>query len=95
MKIMKTAQAGALESSDVLVTVSPNPEGGIKVELDTKPLIKKQFGRQIEKVICETVEELGAEDAMIKAQDKGALDYTYRARVQSAIERALMQPEGE
>lgn len=95
MNIMKTAQAGALESSDVLVTVSPNPEGGIKVELDTKPVIKKQFGGQIEKVIRDTVEELGAEDVIIKAQDKGALDYTYRARVQSAIERALMQPERE
>lgn len=90
MKIMKTAQAGALESSDVLVTASPNPEGGIKVELETKPVIKKQFGRQIEKVIRETVEELRVEDIMIKAQDKGALDYTYRARVQSAVERALM-----
>lgn len=89
MKIMKTAQAGALESSDVFVTVSPNPEGGVKVELETKPAIKKQFGQQIEKVIRETVEELGVEDIMIKAQDKGALDYTYRARVQSAIERAL------
>lgn len=90
MKIMKTAQAGALESSDVLVTVSPNPERGIKVELETKPVIKKQFGRQIDKVIHETVEELGVEDITIKAQDKGALDYTYRARVQSAVERALM-----
>lgn len=90
MKIMKTAQAGALESSDVLVTVSPNPEGGVKIELETKPVIKKQFGWQIEKVIRETVEELGVEDITIKAQDKGALDYTYRARVQSAVERALI-----
>lgn len=95
MKIIKTAQAGALESGDVLVTVSSNPEGGIKVELDTKPVIKKQFGGQIEKVIREAVEKLGVEDVIIKAQDKGALDYTYRARVQSAIERALIQPEGE
>lgn len=90
MKITKTAQAGAVESSDVLVTVAPNPEGGIKVELETKRVIEKQFGKQIENVIRETVEELGVEDVVVKAQDKGALDYTYRARVQAAIERASL-----
>ncbi|TGE32218.1 citrate lyase acyl carrier protein [Desulfosporosinus sp. Sb-LF] len=89
MKINRTAQAGAIESSDVLVTVAPNPDGGIKVELETKRVIQKQFGKQIEKVILETAEKLGVEDVVIKAQDKGALDYTYRARVQAAIERAL------
>jgi citrate lyase subunit gamma (acyl carrier protein) len=90
MKIIKTAQAGAVESSDVLVTVEPNPEGGIKVELETKRVIEKQFGHQIEKVIRETVQEFGAEDVIVKAQDKGALDYTYRARVQAALERATL-----
>jgi len=88
MKIIKTAQAGAVESNDVLVIVAPNPEGGIQIELETKRVIKKQFGLQIEKVIREKVEELGVEDVIVKAQDKGALDYTYRARVQAAVERA-------
>ncbi|AFM39735.1 citrate lyase acyl carrier protein [Desulfosporosinus acidiphilus SJ4] len=88
MKINKTAQAGAIESSDVLVTVAPNPEGGIKVELETKRVIQKQFGKQIEKVILETVKQKGIDNALIKAQDKGALDYTYRARVLTALERA-------
>ncbi|MGC7872863.1 citrate lyase acyl carrier protein [Desulfosporosinus sp. SYSU MS00001] len=90
MKINKTAQAGVLESSDVLVTVEPNPEGGIKVELETKRVIQKQFGKQIEKVILETAQQSGAEDVLIKAQDKGALDYTFRARVQAALQRASL-----
>lgn len=90
MKINKTAQAGALESSDVLVTVEPNPDGGIKVELETKRVIEKQFGKQIEKVILETAQQSGAEDVLIKAQDKGALDYTFRARVQAALQRASL-----
>ncbi|WP_407313565.1 citrate lyase acyl carrier protein [Desulfosporosinus sp. SB140] len=90
MKIHRTAQAGALEASDVLVTVAPNPEGGIKVELETKRVIQKQFGKQIEEVIHETAEKLGVQDVVIKAQDKGALDYTFRARVQAAIERASL-----
>lgn len=89
MKINRTAEAGSLEPSDVLVTVEPNPNGGIKVELETKQVIQKQFGKQIEKVILETAKKQGIEDVVIRAQDKGALDYTYRARVQTAIERAL------
>lgn len=89
MKIMKTAQAGAQESNDVLITVTPNEQGGIQVQLETKSVIKKQFGKQMEKVILEKAAEMGVEDVTIKAQDKGALDCTIRARVQSALERAL------
>jgi citrate lyase subunit gamma (acyl carrier protein) len=89
MKITKTAQAGAQESNDVLITVMPNDQGGIQVQLETKGVILKQFGKQIEQVIREKVEEMGVEDITIKAQDKGALNYTIRARVQAALERAL------
>lgn len=89
MKVTKTAQAGAQESNDVLITVMPNDQGGIQVQLETKAVILKQFGKQIEQVIREKVEEMGVEDITIKAQDKGALNYTIRARVQAALERAL------
>lgn len=89
MKITKTAQAGVYEPSDILVTVMPNAEGGVKLELETKGVILKQFGRQIEKVICEKVQEMGADDIVVQAKDNGALDYTIRARVQAAIEKSL------
>lgn len=89
MKITKTAQAGAQESNDILITVLPNDQGGIQVQLEAKRVILKQFGKQMEQVIRNKVEEMGVEDVTIKAQDKGALDYTIRARVQAALERAL------
>lgn len=89
MKITKSAQAGAQESNDILITVTPNVHGGIQVELESKRVILKQFGKQMERVIREKVEEMGVEDVTIKAQDKGALDYTIKARVQAALERAL------
>jgi citrate lyase subunit gamma (acyl carrier protein) len=89
MKITKSAQAGASESRDILIMVRPNEEGGIKLELESKGVILKQFGKQIEKVIREKVEEMGVQDIVVKAKDKGALDYTIRARVQAAIERAI------
>ncbi len=89
MRINKTAQAGALVSNDVLVTVMPNEEGGVQVQLETKNVILKQFGKQIKQVVQDKVAEMEVEDVVVKVQDKGALNYTIRARVQTALERAL------
>ncbi|ACL22215.1 citrate lyase acyl carrier protein [Desulfitobacterium hafniense] len=89
MKISTTAKAGALESNDVLVTVMPNDQGGVQIQLETKRVIFKQFGKQIEEVVRDKVAEMGVDNVIVKVQDKGALDYTIRARVQTALERAL------
>ncbi|SHN80853.1 citrate lyase acyl carrier protein [Desulfitobacterium chlororespirans] len=89
MKISTTAKAGALESNDVLVTVMPNDQGGVQIQLETKRVILKQFGKQIEEVVRDKVAEMGVDNVIVKVQDKGALDYTIRARVQTALERAL------
>ncbi|AGY76690.1 citrate lyase acyl carrier protein [Clostridium autoethanogenum] len=87
MKINKIAKAGTLESNDILIMVVPNESCGIKVEIDS--VVMKQFGKQIESVIIDQIKKMNIQDIEIKAQDKGALDYTIRARVQTAIERAL------
>lgn len=87
MKITKAAKAGTLESSDILVMVMPNENSGVQLELES--IVMKQFGDQIEKVIIEKVKEMGIEDIVIKAQDKGALDYTIGARIETAIKRAI------
>ena len=89
MKINKTAEAGAAENSDILVTVAPSEEPGIKIALSGKSVILKQFGRQIEALILKTAEETGLENAIISAKDNGALDYTIKARVRAAIRRAV------
>ncbi|AKA71456.1 citrate lyase acyl carrier protein [Clostridium scatologenes] len=87
MEINKIAKAGTLESNDIMIMVAPNENG--KVELELESIVIKQFGKQIEKTILEKVKELGIESITIKAQDKGALDYTIKARVETAIERAV------
>lgn len=87
MKINKIAKSGTLESNDILIMVMPNDQGGIELQLES--IVMKQFGKQIRKTIIDKIEELKIEDIIIKAQDKGALDYTIRARVQTAIDRAL------
>jgi citrate lyase subunit gamma (acyl carrier protein) len=86
VKISKVAKAGTLESNDIFIMVMPNEKGGIELQLES--IVAKQFGDQIEKVILDKVKEMNVEDILIKAQDKGALDYTIGARVETAIKRA-------
>lgn len=86
MEITKVAKAGTLESNDIFIMVSPNDNGTIDIELES--IVMKQFGEQIMKVIEDTLKDLGVKSITVKAQDKGALDYTIKARVETAIARA-------
>jgi len=76
-----------LESNDILIMVRPNEFGKIEIELES--IVMQQFGDVIEQVILHKVKEMGIEGISIKAQDKGALDYTIAARVETAIRRAI------
>ena len=90
MKIVKAAQAGTVESSDVIVRIEPN-DSGLEIELTSS--VKQQYGKRIETVIRETLEELGVEHAKVTAVDKGALDCTVKARTQAAAFRAADSTE--
>jgi citrate lyase subunit gamma (acyl carrier protein) len=86
MNIIKSSISGTLESSDIQVKIEPKEGCGIEIEL--KSSVEKQFGKQIRKVIAETLKVLGVENARVAAVDKGALDCTIKARVESAAHRA-------
>jgi citrate lyase subunit gamma (acyl carrier protein) len=78
--------AGTLESSDIMITLEQNEGNGIEIQLNST--VENQFGRQIRKVITEKLEELGVADVLVRANDKGALDCTIKARVETAVSRA-------
>lgn len=86
-KIMKTAQAGTLESNDIMITIAPAPENS-GLEIDLTSIVMIQYGETIRRVIAQTVKEAGIRDARIKAEDRGALDCTIKARVLAALARA-------
>ncbi|WP_315069425.1 citrate lyase acyl carrier protein [uncultured Clostridium sp.] len=86
MEIKKAAMAGTLESSDITVIVEPNPEKEVFIRL--KSDVEKQFGDQIRKVILDTLKELKVHSAIVRADDKGALDCVIKARVETAALRA-------
>jgi citrate lyase subunit gamma (acyl carrier protein) len=91
MKIVKEVIAGTLESSDLLVKVAPNDLG--KLDIVIRSEVIKQFGKQIRRVIDETLSKLEVSEGTIIVEDKGALDYAIRARVQSAVLRGAASEE--
>ena len=67
--VIKTAQAGTLESSDIMVTVAPGQAGsGIVIELES--IVLAQYGEDIRRVLEEAVKEIEVTDVYIKAMDR-------------------------
>lgn len=85
-EIKQAGLAGTMESSDIQVLIEPTDEQGIELNLQSS--VEKQFGRQIRRVILETLAHLGVEAARLEVVDKGALDCTIKARVIAAVHRA-------
>lgn len=85
--IVKTAQAGTLESSDIMINVTPGLAGsGVIIEIES--IVMAQYGEDIRLAIEKVVAEQGYTDIYIKALDRGALDCTIRARILTALVRA-------
>ncbi|MBW7983816.1 citrate lyase acyl carrier protein [Enterobacillus tribolii] len=85
MKILNAAISGTLESSDLVVKVSPY-EDGLDVTINSE--VYKQFGEQITAVVYETLSAFNITQGQIIVEDKGALDCVIRARMQAAILRS-------
>ena len=86
MELKKAAMAGTLESSDIMITIEPNPGKGIEIALESD--VKAMFGEAIEKTIREVLAEFDVQDALVDIHDKGALDFAIRARMECAVCRA-------
>ncbi|AJF73059.1 MULTISPECIES: citrate lyase acyl carrier protein [Enterobacteriaceae] len=90
MKIVQAAMAGTLESSDLMVKVSP-VESGLDVVIQSE--VYKQFGDRITEVVNETLAALNIQQGLIVVDDKGALDCVIRARMQAALLRGMARED--
>ena len=86
-KLGRPGQAGTMESNDITITVAPNDADGIDIELNSP--VSKQYGSQIRTAIIDELNAQGVTTAKVVANDKGAIDCTIRARVRTAVARAL------
>ena len=85
MQIVKNAVSGTLESCDAMVYVEPC-DGGLEIEIES--VVLNRYGEHILSVVRQTLEHLDVRNAHVRVQDRGALDCTLCARVQSAVVRA-------
>jgi citrate lyase subunit gamma (acyl carrier protein) len=78
-----TYQAGSKESNDCLITIKESSE--TKIHIDS--IVGHLFYDQILEAVKETLKEQNVENVDVTVEDKGALDYTIRARLIVAIKR--------
>lgn len=83
-KIVRSATAGTLESSDVFVSLEPS-DAGLDIEIES--VVLKQFGDEIRRAVEETLKEMNVDSAKVSVVDRGALDCVIRARVETAVLR--------
>lgn len=83
MRITREALAGTLESSGVLVRVHPSDD----LRIDVRSSVMAQYGDDIRRVVTDELTRLGVTDALVAVDDKGALEFVIRARVEGAIRR--------
>ena len=80
---MKIGVAGSLESNDAMITVKESDT----LKITVKSIVYDFFHSQIEEVIKKTLQEKNIENVEVTCEDKGALDYTIKARLLTAISR--------
>ena len=86
MMIDRTASAGSLESSDAMVTVGPHPDG---IEIAVTSPVERQFGDRMRATAREILNTKGVTNATVRIDDRGALDCTLRARIETAVGRGI------
>ncbi len=93
MELKKQAQAGTLESSDVMVLIKPLEKGkGRVVAIDSN--VKIQYDAAIQKAINEVLDEFEITDAQLHVNDKGALTPVIKARIETAVRRSAEIAKG-
>ena len=84
MKIVKNAVAGTLESSDVYVELRTAD----KIQIELESVVAAQFADAIMQTTRQMLDKFGVTAAHVVLKDRGALDCTIRARLETALRRA-------
>jgi len=82
----RTALAGTMESNDILIRISPSQQEG-KNTLAVESSVMQQFGPAIIAAIEDCLQEFHITSVHVDARDRGALECTIRARMETALLR--------
>ena len=86
MSTIKNAVAGTLESSDIQISITNNTSDHNQIILESQ--VSHLYGDEIERVIRSILAKYQLQGVLVKAIDKGALNCTIVARMETAIYRA-------
>ncbi len=84
MIIQRKAQAGTIQSSDLMVFVEPAAALTIQIE----STVQRQFEHLIRAKLEEVLRANGVTAGRVRVTDRGALDYAIQARLETALQRA-------
>jgi citrate lyase subunit gamma (acyl carrier protein) len=84
MRIARKAQAGTMQSSDLMVALEPAETLVVEIE----STVKQQFDHLIRAVVDEVLARHGVTAGRVRLTDRGALDYAIQARLETALSRA-------
>jgi citrate lyase subunit gamma (acyl carrier protein) len=84
MRIGKRAQAGTLQSSDLMVLVEPSTLLVVEIE----STVKAQFEHLIRQRVLQVLDANGVTAGRVRVTDRGALDYAIQARLETALQRS-------
>lgn len=74
-------KTGTLESSDCMIELIKSDQRTIEIE----SIVFEQFGDQIHEVITRILDDHELDAIHVRCIDKGALDYTIKARLKAAL----------
>ena len=85
MNTLKKASCGTMESSDAYMELEPIEAG---TQIEPQSVVEHQFGDSIRALAAEMLKEEGVENVKLSIVDRGALECTLRARLETLIGRA-------
>jgi citrate lyase subunit gamma (acyl carrier protein) len=87
MQLNKSATSGTMDSCDISIRIENNT--GTENEVFLSSIVEKQYGKQIVALIHDILNKHQISGVTVNAVDRGALDCTIKARLESAISRGL------
>ncbi|MES9935194.1 MAG: citrate lyase acyl carrier protein [Sedimenticola sp.] len=85
LRIRNKAQAGTMQSSDLMVFVEPS--NTLHVEIEST--VQKQYEHLIRECVDGVLRRMNLSRGRVIVSDRGALDYAIEARVETAVRRGL------
>ena len=85
MILQKKSAAGTLESSDTMIMIEPDKND---LQIYIESIVFEQFGDEIRNTVTDMCRKYGIENGIITVKDRGALECTIKARLETAIIRS-------